>query len=566
MGPGVAGELADTPRLAGLVLSEAVRRARRRLAVGPLHVWRFSGGAPERLLVTPPDLRKGDAHVAADIYAGRFYLGGEMLETQGRSPFVLKGPSRAWEAELHSFAWLRHLADADDPLARSNARALVSDWIRCAGSSVKSRTHGAEVTARRVIAWLSHAGTILGEADYPFYRRFMRSLAHQLRYLRSVASEAPDGPPRLRARIALAYGSLCMPTPVKHMKNAARNLSDELDRQVFADGTVITRNPAAILDLLAELLPLRQTFVEQSQPVPRGLFTAIDRMLPALRFFRHADGALALFNGAGITESHLLATLLRHDETLGEPISQARQGGYQRLAAGGTVVLADTGLPPASTLSGDAHAGTLSFELSSAAGRIVVNCGAPTRRDIEWRRLARTTAAHSTLTVADQSSSRVTQPGLAERFIGSTLVAGPTRVALDREDNDDGQRFTAAHDGYLKRFGLLHERQVFLSRDGRLVEGTDRLTASGHRGPARHPEPAAIRFHLHPAVVAHTLGDAVELSIRREIWRFEADADLVLEDSIFFADSSGARRTLQIVIPFDPRHRDEVLWRIERLR
>ncbi|WP_162244750.1 heparinase II/III family protein [Aureimonas sp. Leaf454] len=562
----MAGDLADAPRLAGLVLSEAVRRARRRLAIGPLHRWRFSGTAPERLLVTPPDLRKGDSHIAADIYAGRFHLGGEVLETEGRSPFLLKAPSPAWQAELHAFGWLRHLSEADDPLARSNARALVSDWIRCAGPSLGARSHGVEVTSRRIVAWLSHAGTILGEADYPFYRRFMRSLARQLRYLRSVASEAPDGPPRLRARIALAYGSLCMPTPIKHMKNAARHLSDELDRQVFADGTVITRNPAAILDLLADLLPLRQTFVEQSQPVPRGLFTAIDRMLPALRFFRHADGALALFNGAGVTEAHLLAALLRHDETLGEPISQARQGGYQRLAAGGTVVLADTGLPPPSALSADAHAGTLSFELSTMAGRLVVNCGAPTRRDIEWRRLSRTTAAHSTLAVADQSSSRVTQPGLAERFIGSTLVAGPTRVAVSREDSDDGQRFIAAHDGYMKRFGLVHERQLFLSRDGRLVEGTDRLTSPGHRAGGRHPEPASIRFHLHPAVAAATVGDAVELVLKREVWRFEADTTVMLEDSIFFADSAGARRTLQIVLPFDPRHRDDVSWRFERLR
>lgn len=566
MGPGVAGELADTPRLAGLVISEAVRRARRRLAIGPLHRWRFSGGAPERLLVTPPDLRKGDPQVAADIYAGLFYLGGEMLETQGRSPFLLKAPSREWEAELHAFGWLRHLAEADDPLARSNARALVSDWIRCAGTQLGSRTHSVDITARRVIAWLSHAGTILGEADYPFYRRFMRSLAHQLRYLRSVAAEAPDGPPRLRARIALAFGSLCMPTPAKHMKNAARNLSDELDRQIFADGTITTRNPATILDLLADLLPLRQTFVEQSQPVPRGLFTAIDRMLPALRFFRHADGALALFNGAAVTETHLLAALLRHDETLGEPISQARQGGYQRLAAAGTVILADTGLPPPSALSGEAHAGTLSFELSSAAGRLVVNCGAPSRADREWRRLARTTAAHSTLTVADQSSSRFSRPGLAERFLGAALVAGPTRVALAREDEDEGQRFTAAHDGYLKRFGLVHERQLFLSRAGDLVDGTDRLTMPRLRGPLRHPEPAALRFHLHPAVVAQCTGWGVELQLRGQTWRFSADVEPTLEESVFFADNMGARRTLQIVVPFDPAARTEIAWRFERLR
>ena len=64
---GVAAELADRPRLAALMISEAWRRVRRRLRIGPLHRWRFAGSAPDRLLVTPPELRRGDPIIAADI-------------------------------------------------------------------------------------------------------------------------------------------------------------------------------------------------------------------------------------------------------------------------------------------------------------------------------------------------------------------------------------------------------------------------------------------------------------------------------------------------------------------
>jgi len=349
------------------------------------------------------------------------------------------------------------------------------------------------------------------------------------------------------------------------MRTAARNLSDELDRQIFADGGHISRNPAANIEVLAELLPLRQTFAEQNQPVPKGLIRAIDRMLPALRFFRHADGALALFNGAGVSEGQLMAALLRHDETLGDPISHARQSGYQRLSAAGTILIADTGLPPASALSGEAHAGTLAFEFSSGSSRLIVNCGAPARQDADWRRLARTTAAHSTLTVADHSSARFSQPGLVERFLGAPLIAGPTRVPTTREDSDAGQRFTAAHDGYRQRYGLVHERSLFLSRDGTVIEGTDRLFAAGPRnGKPPAAMPAAIRFHLHPAVSAERTADGVILSVRKEVWQFHADAAVELEDSIFFADNSGARRTLQIVVGFDPRQRSEVSWRFDK--
>lgn len=547
------------------MVKEAWRRTRRRLRIGPMHRWRFGGGAPDRLLVTPPELRRGDPIIASDIYAGSFYLAGQLVDAKGRSPFQMTPPSRAWAAELHAFEWLRHLSEAGDALAAANARSLVSDWLRQTGSAIRPGTHDADVTARRVIAWLTHSALLLGEADFGFYRRFMKSLAQQLRYLRSTAPEAPDGLPRLRARIALAFGSLCVPTGAKHMRMAARHLSDELDRQVFPDGVHMSRNPAASLDILAELLPLREIFAAQAQPMPKGLLGAIDRMLPALRFFRHADGALALFNGAGVSEAHLMTALLRHDETLGDPMSQARQAGYQRLAAGGTVLLADAGMPPPVAVSGEAHAGTLAFEFSAGNHRFVVNCGAPARRDADWRRLARTTAAHSTLTLADHSSSRFSQAGPVERFLGAPLVAGPTRVPVSREESDDGQRLTAAHDGYRGRFGLVHERSLFLSRDGARIEGTDRLLPGGR--PLRHARlPAVIRFHLHPAVAAARTAEGVAVSVRGVVWDFSAEVAAAVEDSIFFADNAGARRTLQIVLPFDPRERSEVSWRFERRR
>ena len=94
---------ADRPRLWPLVLREMWRRARLRMRVGPLYRWRFSGRAPERVLVAPPDLRLADSHIAADIYAGRFALAGHIVETGGESPFQLNVANRAWTDSLHGF-------------------------------------------------------------------------------------------------------------------------------------------------------------------------------------------------------------------------------------------------------------------------------------------------------------------------------------------------------------------------------------------------------------------------------------------------------------------------------
>ena len=51
---------------------------------------------------------------------------------------------------------------------------------------------------------------------------------------------------------------------------------------------------APVWNVLIDLLPLRQTYVNLGHEVPAKLIPCIDRMYPALRFFRHEGGELAL--------------------------------------------------------------------------------------------------------------------------------------------------------------------------------------------------------------------------------------------------------------------------------
>ena len=170
-----------------------------------------------------------------------------------------------------------------------------------------------------------------------------------------------------RSLIALCYTSLCLANQARHIKTASRRLSDELQRQILPDGGHISRNPGALIELLIDLLPLRQTFAARNIAPPPALLNAIDRMMPMLRFFRHGDGSMALFNGMSGTSSDLLATLLAYDDTHGSPMASMPHAGFQRLDAGAMVVIIDTGAPPPPNVSQEAHAGCLSFELSSGA-------------------------------------------------------------------------------------------------------------------------------------------------------------------------------------------------------
>jgi uncharacterized heparinase superfamily protein len=559
--------VAERFRLSVLIGRRAFRSLIGGINAHALLRWRFGSAKTDRLVIAPQDLRTADATRASEIYAGRFAFAGKVVICDRRSPFEMTPPSDEWAVILLSFSWLRHLRAADSAITRANARSLIDDWINTQGGwhPIGWRL---DILSRRIICWLSQAPFVLQEADARFYRRFIRSLSRQVRYLRRALKESRDGLPRLQAVIALNYATLCMQGQSGFLNAHVRRLIEELRFQILPDGGHISRNPGALIELLVDLLPLRQLFSSRSLPPPQGLNNAIDRMMPMLRFFRHGDGNFAQFNGMGPTSVDLLATVLAYDDARGTPVSNAPHSGYQRVDAGRTALLMDTGRPPPIAVSQEAHAGCLSFELSWKTHRLVVNCGVPAVNKANWRQVARATAAHSTVTLNEVSSCRFLESNAFRRLLfGTPIIGGPHNVHIERADQSDGVRLRASHDGYASEFGIVHTRAIRFGADGAILDGEDAFTpASGNSFPARTPDEYAIRFHLHPAIKANRLSDGhgvILLLPDRELWTFTSFGDAVeIEESVFLAGPDGPRRAVQIVIYGHARTTPAVRWSI----
>src|ERR1700756_3786959 len=555
-------------RISTLIMGRFARNVVARAGGGSVALSQVGPGRADRLIIAPHDLRTADATRAAEIYAGRFVFAGKIVTCHGRSIFDLEPPSEDWEVALLGFGWLRHLRAADTALTRANARALVDDWLTNS-SNKRPISRRADVLSRRVISLLSQAPLVLSDTDSKFYRRYLRGLAREIRYLRFSMLDISDGVPRLQVLIALCYASLCLANQARQIRSASRKLSDELQQQILPDGGHVSRNPGALIELLIDLLPLRQTFAARNIAPPPALLNAIDRMMPMLRFFRHGDGSIALFNGMSGTPSDLLATLLAYDDTHGTPMASMPHAGFQRLDAGSTTVIVDTGPPPPPNVSHDAHAGCLSFELSSGSSRIIINCGMPSTGRDNWRAFARGTSAHSTLTYHDISSCQFVELSAMKKFLqGAPIVSGPVNVESFREAVTNGVLLTTSHDGYVARFGVVHRRVLMISPDGARLDGEDTISpAPGARVRAGETD-YALRFHLHPSVKASRLSDARGVMLvlpNRDVWTFEALDDKVdLEDSVFLAGNDGPRRTAQIVIWQDSQHVSSVRWSFVR--
>jgi uncharacterized heparinase superfamily protein len=549
----------DRLRLALHGAGRFARRLRLGAIAAPVGRLRTTRAAGSQLVIAPPDLRTADPTIAHEIYAGRFALAGNVVEVSGRSPFDVVPPSEEWLRELHGFGWLRHLRAADTPLARSNARASAEDWL---GAYAKPRGQivwDTDVAARRAISFLAQSPLILHDADHALYRDFVRSLLRHANILRVGVGTIEPGPSRIIAAIATSLIGLSLSGQERLAQAGLDRLDGELQAQILPDGGHISRNPAVLVDLLVDLLPLRQALVARGLAPSETLLVAIDRMLPMVRFFRHGDGAFAHFNGVSSSAGGLVATLIAYDEALGTPAASATYSGYERVQGGTSVLLIDTGAPPPIAYSTQAHAGTLSLEFSRGRQRILMNCGAPADRHQHLRRLARRTAAHSTAVLGDESSCRFSS-GAAD----ARIVSGPRNLTVHRNIMADGATVLhTSHDGYVRRFGLTHERSLRLAPEGAVLEGIDRFS-----GAATKPGlPFAVRFHLHHGVAVHATDKRNALDLRLPddtTWRFEANRAVDLEESVHLSDVFGSRPTHQLVVRGDVDEEGPVKWRFSQ--
>ena len=220
-----------------------------------------------------------------------------------------------------------------------------------------------------------------------------------------------------------------------------------------------------------------------------------------------------------------------------------------KMQAGKSLVLVDCGAPPPPGLDRFAHAGTLSLELSIGRERLIVNCGAFPAGPDAWHDALRATAAHSTLVLADLSSSEIKPEGLGRR---------PDEVKAQRQEANGAHWLEAEHDGWRRTLGAVHRRRLYVAESGEDIRGEDVIEAS-------QPLSFTVRFHLHPDVQASVQqdGDAVLLRLRTGGgWRLRADgARLSLEESIYFGGPE-PRRSEQVVLTGTADGPQMVKWAI----
>ncbi|MEP0154152.1 heparinase II/III family protein [Pseudophaeobacter sp.] len=530
-----------------------------------LYAWRAHKQPAATGFVSQPEPRTiGSFARGRQLVAGNLLFAGYLVESETTGLWDVNAPDAAFEAERQGFGWLDDLAAVGDIKARVKAQKWVWGWIETHGAGNgrgAALAWSPDLTGRRVIRWINHALFLLSSKDRAETEVFYQSLSQQTWFLSQRWQGASPGLPRFEALTGLIYAGLALQGREELADPAIRALAAECERQIDAEGGVPTRNPEELLEVFTLLTWAAAALHEAGRTVPAAQTAAIERIAPALRTLRHADGGLARFHGGG----RGLEGWLDHALAASHVTGDHRDGlamGYARLAARRTSVVIDAAVPPQGAASSNGHASTLAFELTSGRRPLIVNCGSGETFGLEWRRAGRATPSHSTLCLAGHSSARLAAP---DRTTGQELlVEGPGEVQVALDEQAEGHRFQGGHDGYLRGFGLTHARTLVLSDDGRSLSGEDLLVAiedpakrvfskvldhSGTKGVGFE-----LRLHLHPEVdsALDLGGSAVSMALKSgEIWVFRHDGscDLKLEPSVYLEKTRlKPRASKQIVL------------------
>ncbi len=503
----------------------------------PIHGMRLKGRFPLKLIAVPDDPVIGDVRRGQALLAGTLSFRGESHAVETLD-FAARDWGRGFADHVHSFAWLRDLSTvATRAQGAPIAELLMMRWLGAFADKIDAQAWRADLWGRRILYWTAHAPLILSSTDLIYRSSVLNALARGARHLDRGADKAPPGAPRIAAWCGVIAAGLLIPGGDPRRGFGEAGLVRALATGLFDDGGSVSRSPTMLLDSVMLIAMLRETYAARRLDLPEAVQAALERMVPALLGVAHGDRALASWQGGGPSSEAQVAAIIEASGVRTRPLRQARDWGYQRLAAGSAVLIVDAAPPPVARIVEGGCASTLAFELSDGPARLIVNCGgaraAIAQLPASLTAGLRTTAAHSTLTVADSNSTAIHPDG--------TLGRGIASVELSRQESDAASRIEASHDGYVRRWGFVHRRQLMLSGDGRELRGEDSLLPEGRK--RRIGATAfAVRFHLGAGVQASPTADGMAAILRLPggaLWQFRCRGGMLAIDESLWIDADG---------------------------
>jgi uncharacterized heparinase superfamily protein len=213
------------------------------------------------------------------------------------------------------------------------------------------------------------------------------------------------------------------------------------------------------------------------------------------------------------------------------------------------------------------QAGPLSFELASGGIKFICNSGSGKNLGEELSYLSSSTAAHSTVTINDTSSCIFQKNALIRKYFGNSLIEKHNIFKQEFKNDKEFIQCIIGHDGYEKRFKILHERQITLFKSKNHIEGIDSLKCKNLENKNLT---FSVRFHIHPDIrITKTMGNDILLSSSGgEGWIFRSpQIPTKIEKNLYFGNSDNIKESSFILLEGNIENENtNIIWHLEKAK
>ena len=220
----------------------------------------------------------------------------------------------------------------------------------------------------------------------------------------------------------------------------------------------------------------------------------------------------------------------------------------------------DVGSTPNYDYTKDYQSGALSFEIISNGQKLISNCGYHGKKNAKLNQLSKSTATQSTLIIDDNSSCKF------KNIKDDWLVKKGLKILKKNYIyNKSYWKINASHDGYLKKYNSIHEREIEFYLEQMYFKGIDRII----RKKTNQNYKFDIRFHVEPKVKLIKTQDkkTILIQLNDEGWKFTCNNyDINIDNGLYFGKKNSYTQNQNIFISgISKKDVENIIWEIKKI-
>ena len=456
---------------------------------------------------------------------------------------------------FNGFYWFFSL---DLKSSKQTTQSIITNWIKN-NEKYNAQSWDFDLTAKRIIAWLSCHFLTYEESNKTYKKNFNNIIQKQTNHLINEINKSEFIDDKLIGCASIILVGLCYQNEKKYLSFGSLLLK-KISKLTFDNyGFTKTRSIKQLVFYLKYFILIREWFKESQNNVPEHVDETIYHLGQGYAFFWQNTGSDFLFNGNNLSDNQNFDNYLKR---LGYKFvnKNSEYGGYVILKNKKICIAMDVGSTPYSNFSKDYQSGALSFEIISGKQKLISNCGYHKEINIRLNELSKSSAAQSTLIIDDNSSCKFS------KINNIWLVKKGLKVLKNKSIFEkDYWKINASHDGYLKKYNSIHEREIEFYPEKMVFIGNDKIVKTKTNNNYKFD----IRFHFEPSVKLMKTQDnkTILIELKNEGWKFTCEKyDINNDNGLYFGNKNSFMENQNIFITGISNNQTEnIKWEIRRI-